>query len=386
MKRIVTFVLAITMAMSMATVAFAATVTGKNDVVLGVSTASFSLVEGDAGRIHNDDGNVIPGTKFRVEIIQVTGTDANGNHIGNPISRTAFTRTGADVYFRASKGSKYFKAAELKYTTGADGTPNAHTWAEVELKYPMLSLKDDDIELKLGVKRGSQNDYIDYTDTLENLFIDNLGEDNTDATINKVGTRIKVDDSGFADIINIDFETDDEVFYDVKMYNKDEVFIYLTTDVHRDLAEEFVDIDFDYYFFNQVGNFAAVGTLSLPGNSGDRVYELVTGVPTEAYATFGEDEYLVPVNATWNADDEVLQFRTRNLGRYVVASTELALPEYPNATEPTPETDEEDLEDDREEEYPNRIPETGANGMANAAVAVGVIAMAAAGAYTFKKK
>lgn len=389
MKKIMTIVLALALSLGMTTVAFAATgeVEGKNGVVLGISSGSFDIIPGDAGTIINTDGNIVPGTKFRVEIIQVTSTDPiTGEHTGTSISRTAFNRTDADVYFKASKGSKYFKNAELKYTES-----NTRTWAQVELKYPVLTLKEDDIDFKLGTKRGSKNDYYEYTNTLENIFIDTLGEDLTDATINKVGTRLKVNDSGFSDIINIDFEADDEVIYDVKMFNKDEVYLYLSTDADRDIATAFPDTDFDFYTFSQVGTFSSVGTLSLPGNQGDYVYELVTGTPSDVYATFGENEFLVPVNATWNDDEDVLQFRTRNLGKYVISSTELDLTEYENIV---PE-EEEDLIDEEEEninnidreeeEEENRIPQTGGNSIANLAVLAGIVAMAAAGSIALKK-
>lgn len=389
MKKIVTLVLALTMAIGMTTMAFAATgntVTSKNDATLqlGVSSGSFEILSGQVSRTRNSDNNILPGTKFRVEIIHVTATDpTTGEHTGTPISKSAFARTGADAYFRASKGSRYFKTVEMKYTDN-----NTRSWAQVELRYPYLSLKEDDIEFRLGVKRGSQNDYYDYIDTLENDFIDNLGEDNTDATISNVGTRLKVDDSGFADIITIDFENDDQVIYDVKMFNKDEVLLFLDTDVNKEITTAFADVDIDYYMFNQVGTFSAVGTLSLPGNAGDHVYELVTGTPTDVYATFGEDQFLVPVDSAWNVDEEVLQFRTRNLGKYIVTNTALNLTEWENIPPETPEVPEvpEVPEIPEINEEIDRIPETGANGLVNVAAVAGAITLAAAGAVAFKKK
>lgn len=182
------------------------------------------------------------------------------------------------------------------------------------------------------------------------------------------------------------FNFGDDATYTVKMFGEEKVLLNLSRDHDKKLITKY-DTDMEFYNFKGTqDSFTSVGTLSIPvGDEDVYVYENVNGA-------------LKPLEFTFNSENEAVELKTRNLGNYVITTSELDIDYSEEVEEETEEDDSDDRFTNTDDNFggstgngsggssvkPN--PNTGADSMVGAAAAMAVLSLAGGAAMLKKRK
>jgi len=109
----------------------------------------------------------------------------------------------------------------------------------------------------------------------------------------------------------ITFEEDDDVSFTVDTTHQGEIVIGMDTDEIDAVEDAYPSANLDFFNFNGA-TFRKTGTLLLPGEEGQFVYEYKDGA-------------LQAVNAKWDSYEEAFVIKTKTLGQYVISDVELAV-------------------------------------------------------------
>ncbi|MBR6312689.1 MAG: hypothetical protein IKR51_06895, partial [Oscillospiraceae bacterium] len=109
----------------------------------------------------------------------------------------------------------------------------------------------------------------------------------------------------------ITFKEDDDVSFTVDTTHQGEIVIAMDTDEIEAVEDAYPSANLDFYNFNGA-TFRKTGTLLLPGEEGQFVYEYKNGA-------------LQAVNAKWDSYEEAFVLKTKTLGQYVISDVELAV-------------------------------------------------------------
>lgn len=161
------------------------------------------------------------------------------------------------------------------------------------------------------------------------------------------------------------FDFNGEAFFDVTMYDGEEVLLGLSRDYIREIGIANEDAQLDFYnFLGTNDEFIRKGTLSIYGDEDSYVYELIDGK-------------LYDVKFRYNDDEETIEITTDELGHYVISDMELEAKDFKPSK---PSTDKNESTSDKNN------PSTGADDFVGAAAALAVASVAAAGALALKGK
>ena len=161
------------------------------------------------------------------------------------------------------------------------------------------------------------------------------------------------------------FDFDGKAFFDVTMYDDEEVLLGFSQDYIREIG--IANEDAQLHFYNFLGThdeFIRKGTLSIYGDKDSFVYEIVDGK-------------LYDVDFSYNKEEETIEISTNELGHYVVSDMELEAKDFKPSK---PSTDKNESNSDKNN------PSTGASDFVGAAAALAVTSVAAAGALALKGK
>lgn len=175
------------------------------------------------------------------------------------------------------------------------------------------------------------------------------------------------------------FDFADKVFFTVKMYKGETMYLDLSTAYDKAIAGDMgVDADSFYKFDNTNANFARAGELVIVTNDDTLVpYEIdEDGNFVELDADYVTNYAIAHTNQKVNG----FRFDTKQLGNYVLSTEELGTEEV---EEPAP--DEEPAPEVKPENTGKQNPNTGAEDFVGLAVSLAVVSVAAAGALALKK-
>jgi len=355
MKKVLSLVLAAVMAFGMSAVAFASDVEGKNLLTFGASSVA------------NND-YVRPGDK--VQIIYYVLQDGAGSYYD--LTLTAFSREKYTLKKKLSKGGELLKECKLKnvsrvpdgsggYLTDAAGKEVKGVVMEAEFADPFVSTSDKDFDYtfylaKSGTKMADTERYL--VGTMENEVIEVDEDDEVNLSEGQVAkcityTKAIQVDTGNGLFINT------KMFEDKKYYAKsvqditaadDEIIgkypeidtIYTLYTINMNSAGNTVEFDIDdtYYAYNADGKYIGTTNDKLPMSK--KYYLATKKIDMAGVEETPADETPVDLDNSVTGGDDV----PANL---------------------------------------NDNPGTGANGFVNVAVAMGLVALAAAGAVSLKK-
>ena len=178
------------------------------------------------------------------------------------------------------------------------------------------------------------------------------------------------------------FDFADKVFFTVKMYKGETMYLDLSTAYDKAIAGDMgVDADSFYKFDNTNANFSRAGELVIVTNDDTLVpYEIdEDGNFVELDADYVTNYAIAHTNQKVNG----FRFDTKQLGNYVLSTEELGAEEEPE--EPAKEPSEEPAPEVKPENNGKQNPNTGAEDFVGLAVSLAVVSVAAAGALALKK-
>ncbi|MDD2955446.1 MAG: NPXTG-anchored protein [Oscillospiraceae bacterium] len=206
-------------------------------------------------------------------------------------------------------------------------------------------------------------------------WIDSDSEDTDDAEL-VVGDSSVIFDDDDITFGTFTFENMDEVEYAVKMSKQDAVNMYVdskVTDEIKSIMKKYESADISVLNFKGNPDFDFTGTLTYYVEDEDEDY----------YFYEIEDGKVVSTAAKYDDDDACFTLKTRTLGTYIISDTKLSTTS--TSDEETADTDA-DTDTDTSDDTELDNPETGSVDFVNAAVALGVVSLVAAGAMLIRKK
>lgn len=328
MKKVIALALAMTMALSMTAMA----------------AVTFEPV---GGAQTPDNADMFPGEKYRIDI---PGWTFAGDSTEKDYSLTVdWTKGGAMV-----DSAKLVKRSE----TGEQMK------IEIELKenYTIDEAKDLVGVLTLKEKNGDKNSFkLELNGTVANDVEDVDGASKRDdATVVDVvdNTIYKMTESGW-----VEFCGDGNRLSSVKVRLPEDkkVFAYFNEDPIEEVEDKYYDLDADISYINFVAkpNLGTKAEIAIQGDYSDKyhLYEYAGGKLTE-------------IDADWNEDDGLFEFKASKLGAYVISDKALVA-----------KADEDKADETTE----SKNPDTGANDVVGVAVALAAVSLVAAGAVSLKK-
>ena len=152
----------------------------------------------------------------------------------------------------------------------------------------------------------------------------------------------------------------------VRLPEDKKVFAYFNEDPIDEIEDKYYDLDADISYINFVAkpNLGTKAEIAIQGDYSDKyhLYEYAGGKLTE-------------IDADWNEDDGLFEFKASKLGAYVISDKALVA-----------EADEDTADKDKADETTeSKNPDTGANDVVGVAVALAAVSLVAAGAVSLKK-
>jgi len=274
----------------------------------------------------------------------------------------------------SSKSAETFKIDDYKgtyylYVEPKDGTPIE----EIELKYNIklvkksdnLSLFTQQVKFFYGYTEAN-SDYIKGLDKGDEVEIDNNNPVITEDQFEKIAEindykNVTLSGPSWKFTVNVtDEETKNMVSSNAGV---------------KEIMAQFPDQDFKFYKFAGKPSFAATGTVALDVED---IVDEFDNMYTYRYA----DGKLYRLNATYNEDDETLNFRTNTLDTFLVTNKLIK----DGTVIENADVDDDDTSSDVDETDDGKgNPTTGASDMINAAVMAAIASLAAAGTVVCKK-
>ena len=274
----------------------------------------------------------------------------------------------------SSKSAETFKIDDYKgiyylYVEPKDGTPTE----EIELKYNIKLVKKSDnmslftqqMKFSYGYTEAN-SDYIRGLDKGDEVEIDNNNPVITEDQFEKIAEindykNVTLSGPSWKFTVNVtDEETKNLVSSNAGV---------------KEIMAQFPDQDFKFYKFAGKPSFAATGTVALDVED---IVDEFDSMYTYRYA----DGKLYRLNATYNEEDETLNFRTNTLDTFLVTNKLIK----DGTVIENADVDDDDTSSDVEETDEGKgNPTTGANDMINAAVMAAIASLAAAGTVVCKK-
>lgn len=406
MKKVLSAVLAASMALSFASVSVFASEDKpldsaqlNNDWIVADGDGNEADLNGTLSEVLSSSGNNV--TIDGIQPDQTVYVRLPGELVAENGAKVASEYVTDKDYFSLSTDKDGDGAKLIGSITGQSnkkiGSSNRGSWMKIEIKD---SFTDSDLKAKveLTFKAKSQLNK-DHPNTLASgekivsnftLWINNDKEkgDSVDREAgdkfvwepadNEENTIVWGDDRAA-----LKFDADDDAS---KFYAK------LSTKSMSDIYTEYGDpADADLWFYDFVGNATipstsrATLTLGIPWEDDD---DYVPNAEDCFIYTVDADGYLTDVteNFTYSEDAEEIEgwsIKTRTLGTFIVSDTELDI-ESIDVDEPADETTSSDVTSS-EATGGKDIPNTGSSDMVNVAVVAAVVSLAAAGAVAFKK-
>ena len=302
----------------------------------------------------DEDGVVLgddilePGTEYKFPVSMIVGgksvkiTDENIKEFKFRYSKVS------------TKGMSRFEIEEYK----------GQYYLYVESRDTMTTLPvfSQEVKFQYGYEELG-GDYIDSLDKGDSVEIDNNNPVITASQFNKIAKindykNVTLAGNGWEFTVNVTDETTKNL-------------VHSNAGIKEILAK-FPDQDFKFFTFGGKPTFAGTGKLSLDV---DDIVDDFDKMYTYRYA----DGKLYRINATFDADENTLSFRTNKLDNFLVTNELIK-----DGTVVT-EVDNDSSSSDKEENTDKNNPTTGANDMINVAVMAAIASLAAAGTMVTKK-
>ncbi|WP_308752650.1 hypothetical protein [uncultured Anaerotruncus sp.] len=319
----------------------------------------------------DEDGVVLgddilePGTEYKFPVSMIVGgksvkiTDENIKEFKfrySKVSTKGMSRFEIEEYkgqyylYVESRDTMTTKPVDVKYNVKL--TPKSTT----------LPVFSQEVKFQYGYEELG-GDYIDSLDKGDSVEIDNNNPVITASQFNKIAKindykNVTLAGNGWEFTVNVTDETTKNL-------------VHSNAGIKEILAK-FPDQDFKFFTFGGKPTFAGTGKLSLDV---DDIVDDFDKMYTYRYA----DGKLYRINATFDADENTLSFRTNKLDNFLVTNELIK-----DGTVVT-EVDNDSSSSDKEENTDKNNPTTGANDMINVAVMAAIASLAAAGTMVTKK-
>lgn len=335
MKKVLSLVLVAVMALSLATVAFAADI----DMIKGGAAVETAVTQNLSMMDRNGEGQ-----KIEVKI-------DTGASYASDFNITATVKKGSDVVKATVK--KDDKKVEIQAIPNMTWSVNKTAEYKVEIKVSSKKAADyGKVTYTVSGIVSLKNDPLTNTSTGTVKDIKNLSSyDVTTAN----GYLIKA--SGSNEDVTLNFTELNDVFAYMefsKLYEQGNVnLVYNQKPAgYKDIQKANIDAELSFINFVAAPKFDVAGKFVIEADKGSYIYEI-------------KDGKLAETKFAWDDTVGGYSVRTNVLGAYVVSDIELEVAAAGSAQETN--------------------PGTGANDMVNVAVAMAVVSLAAAGAVAFKK-
>jgi hypothetical protein len=408
MKKAISLLLVLAVALSLSSIAFAATdIPGTDTTTIGnyasispraiaiplATSGATQYYDIAAGELFLVSNNIIVGTdtvlrpdetyKFDIHYAAASITNANTATILASTKKLQKSDIGnGTVRVRTMKGSSAVQSSKI-ITVGSK-TTNQTYQLEVVTR-ANYGTKTTDVEYILSIiNSNTTNTFVESTNTFTVGFGEysdstDIGEDGivTISNDNPVITKDQFTEMAkSANYRNIIFEAEDgNWIYKGKIAGmKDTNFSY-NYDPDTDLLNKFPDQEFKFLTFPGGVHFPTTGEMRI--NVSDVSSDFKT-----MYAYLYRDGRLTEIDATYDSGADELIFRTNYLGEFVI--TNMAITDTSLVAEEEPENVEE--EEEEEEYYPNNLnPGTGA-GSSGAMMLFGLMTLASAAVVSKKRR
>lgn len=274
----------------------------------------------------------------------------------------------------SSKSVKTFKIDDYKgiyylYVETKDGTPTE----EIDLKYNIklvkksdnLSLFTQQVKFSYGYTEAS-GDYINGLDKGDEVEIDNSNPVINEDQFEKIA---KINDYKNVTLSGPSWK------FTVNVTDEGTKNLVSSNAGIKAILAQFPEQDFKFYKFAGKPAFAATGTVALDVED---IVDEFDNMYTYRYA----DGKLYRINATYNEEEDTLDFRTRTLDNFLVTNKLIkdgTVIEDADVDDDDTSSDVDDTDDGKGN------PTTGASDMINAAVMAAIASLAAAGTIVCKK-
>lgn len=156
-----------------------------------------------------------------------------------------------------------------------------------------------------------------------------------------------------------------DVYAEVRIYKDEKFNLTTTTEANKDIVKANPEADLSFYSFPATPAFSNNATVEISAEKGDYLYEI-------------KDGKLVTSNFKWKDDQYAFTGKARVLGRYVVSDVKLRnVSSGSDASSGSSSTSTPNI---------SNPPNTGANDVVGVAVALAAVSLVAAGALSLKKK
>ena len=273
----------------------------------------------------------------------------------------------------SSKSVKTFKIDEYKgtyylYVETKDGTPTE----EIELKYNIKLVKKSDnmslftqqVKFSYGYTEAS-SEYINGLDKGDEIEIDNNNPVITEDQFEKIA---KINDYKNVTLSGPSWQ------FTVNVTDEETKNLVSSNAGVKEIMAQFPDQDFKFFKFAGKPSFAATGTVALDVED---IVDEFDSMYTYRYA----DGKLYRINATYNEEDDTLNFRTKTLDTFLVTNELIK----DGTVIENADVDTDSSKDVEETDDSKGNPTTGASDMINAAVMAAIASLAAAGTIVCKK-
>lgn len=333
--------MALTLALSLASVAFAA------DADITATTDMFT--DGDL----TSESDLIPGETYSIEETNIPiGTDLTSANF----KVSASWKTGSALVDSVKiKDNELQLILKENYTISSAKTLKGTITLTCK-KAAGVYEKDDVITIAINESVTNKIEYITGESKLA---------DSQDAPVEDVANNTiyicEEDEGGY-----VTFNSTDSLLQaTLKMKSEEKVFAYVDEEMLDDIDEEYGDLDADIYCYNFVASpsLSNSATLTLQADYYDQ-YNI--------YAWNGSK--LTEVDADFNSEDGVYEWTTKKLTAYIISDTELDA-----------SSDDTDTDTDADTDTDSENPDTGAHDVVGVAAALAVVSLIAAGAVSVKK-
>ena len=280
-------------------------------------------------------------------VVPFTGTAEQEQRLQKVIEE----HKGQYYLYVESRDTMTTKPVDIKYNVKL--TPKSTT----------LPVFSQEVKFQYGYEEMG-GDYIDSLDKGDTVEIDNSNPVITASQFNKIAKindykNVTLAGNGWEFTVNVSDESTKNLTH--------------SNAGIKEVLSKFPDQDFKFFTFGAKPTFSGTGKLSLDV---DDIVDDFDKMYTYRYA----DGKLYRINATFDADENTLSFRTNKLDNFLVTNELIK-----DGTVVTEVDNDNSSSSDKEENTDKNNPTTGANDMINVAVMAAIASLAAAGTMVTKK-